>query len=366
MRRNHTIKQLPFVFLFLLSSTLIFSCKKDKATTTTSTTVSPVVLGLYEYAVDTNKRIFIPISKIGTQTVSYYGIFDTGSTGMTMDAHDLIPASMITSTGITVTGDSTVVNGITVTSQTSTISYGDKTGITKEYGNLAYALITIGDSQGSLTLKRVPFFLYYKVVEGDGTQLPAHSNDVFGVGPGVSYASSAIASPLSYFNTGTNLTSGFKLATLNSAYFNSNGNYVANLLTIGLTADDLSSNGFIMHPLTYYAVGGYSPDIAGTLTYSNKTISATFLFDTGTPSLSILEDKTAVASIGELPAGSVVKVTTSQGFVYQYTTTKTENLTTVQNPNTTGDPRTILSIEFFISNEYLTDYKDHQIGLKNN
>jgi hypothetical protein len=368
MVQKYATLKFRFIIL-LLVSVAAFSCKKDSTKpSTTNVTVNPVVMGLYEYAIDTNKRIFIPITKIGTNTTTYYGIFDTGSTGMTIDAHDLIPASMITAGGIQFTGDSTVVNGITITSQTSIISYGNALSLTKEYGNLAYASVTLGNSDGSFTVKRLPFFLYYKIVSGTGTTYPAHSNDVFGVGPGVSFTNSSIASPLSYFNTGSNLTSGFKLATLGSTHFNTNGDYVSSLLTVGLTSADLTSGGFIMHPLSPINPGGYSPNIPATITYGSKSVSANVLFDTGTPSVTIIEDKTAVTThtIGQLPANTVVKVTTNKGFVYQYTTSKTEDLTEVQNPNNTNDFRTIFSLNFFIENEYLTDYKNHKIGLKNN
>jgi hypothetical protein len=349
----------------LLITVTFFSCKKEKTTPKTPT-VTPVTLGLYEYASGVNKRVFLPVTQVGTKAVTYYTVFDTGSSGMTLDATDILPASMITSSGIQVTGDSVVVNGITVTSTKGTISFGDQLSSTKEYGNLAYANITIGDAQGNLALKRVPFFLYYKIVDETGAQLPAHASDVFGVGPGTSYVTSLIQSPLINFNTGTNLTSGFKLATLNKSLFSTSGTYVSNLLTIGLSNGDLSSAGFIMHPLTYSSSGGYSPNIPATITYGGKTISGQILFDTGTPSTTVIEDRLATNAVGNLPANSTVTITTSKGFVYTYTTSNTGNLTEVQNPNNTGDYRTIFSLDFFISNEYLTDYGNHQIGLKNN
>lgn len=348
----------------LLITVAFFSCKKEK--TTTQPQITPVTLGLYEYASGINKRIFLPITQVGTKAVTYYTVFDTGSSGMTLDATDILPASMITSSGITVTGDSVVVNGITVTSTKGTISFGDQLSSTKEYGNLAYANITIGDAQGNLALKRVPFFLYYKIIDETGAKLPAHASDVFGVGPGTSYVTSEIQSPLRYFNTGTNLTSGFKLATLNKSLFSTSGTYVSNLLTIGLSNSDLSSAGFIMHPLTYSSSGGYSPNIPATIAYNGNTISGQILFDTGTPSTTVIEDRLATNSVGSLPANSTVTITTNKGFVYTYTTSSTGNLTEVQNPNNTGDYRTIFSLDFFISNEYLTDYGNHRIGLKNN
>lgn len=359
--------------IFWLAALVILSalnaCKKSGADPAVQTvTATPIAtLGLYEYASGTNKRIFLPITKVGTQAVTYYGIFDTGSTGLTLDANGILPASMITSSGITVSGDSVLVNGITVTSKTSVMSYGDKTSLTKEYGNLAYATITLGDQAGNITTKRIPFFLYYKIQNvTTGAIAAAHSADVFGVGPGSSYAFSAIASPLSYFTTTTGQTSGFKLATLGSIGFTSTGTYVAGLLTIGLIGADLSSSsGFIMHPLTYNSTAGYLSNIPATITYGSQSTSGQVLFDTGTPSVSIIEDNKATG-VGALPANTLVTVTTNKGFVYSYTTSSTANLTSIENPNITGDYRTIFALDFFVTNEYLVDYTNHQIGLKNN
>lgn len=354
----------------LLIALSIVSCKKDNnAKPAAAKPQALATIGLYEQLVDTfYRRVYVAISKVGTQNVTYYGVFDTGSTGMTIDANGLIPASMITSSGITVAGDSVNVNGITITNQQAIISYGNATSETQEYGNLAYTTVTIGDQNGSVNTSRIPIFLYYKIKNlQTGKTLPAHSNDVFGVGPGVSFANSSIGSPLSYFKLGANVASGFKLAMFNTSQFTLAGNYVAGLVTIGLTPDDINTGSFIMHPLTYYSQGGYSPDIPATVNYNGKSVAATLLFDTGTPAISTLEDSGALSSaLGSLPANSTVSVTTNNGFTYTYTTTGTYNLTQVAKPSVTGDPRTIFGIDFFISNEYLLDYSGHEIGLKNN
>ncbi|WP_419802766.1 hypothetical protein [Mucilaginibacter sp.] len=364
--RQKPVDTQRFIYLFFLATLLAFtSCKKDKNQPAPSS-AKPVSVGLIQFGNNNNKRLFIPITKIGTQNVNYFGVFDTGSSGMTMDANGLLPASMINSSGITVTGDSVVINGITVTSQQAVISFGDKLNSTKEYGNLAYAAITVGDANGNLVLKRVPFFLYYKITDGKGNQLPAHSSDVFGVGPGTNYASNTIASPLSYPIPEAGLTKGFRLALLNNSGFSTTGTYVAGLLKVGLTAADLTSNSFVLHPLTYYTSGGYSPNIPATITYNGISTAALVLFDTGTPSVTLIEDPKATTGVGSLPANSTVKVVTNQGFTYQYNTTAASNLTAVQNPNNTGDYRTIFSIDFFINNEFLSDYTNHKIGLKNN
>lgn len=363
----------------LIIALSISSCSKhnNSPAPVTVVTAKPASLGLIQFGSvdnnkDTDKRIFIPISQVGTQKVTYPLVFDTGSTGLTLDATGIIPATMITSSGIQVIGDSIVVNGITITNQTATMSYGDANAPTVEYGNLAYANFTIGDNNGNINIKRVPFFLYYKIASSTITY-PPHSADIFGVGTGYSFTNKNIVSPLSIYNPGTGLTKGFKLAMLNNANFSllSSGKYVTGLLSVGLTESDRFSSGFIMHPLGYSSNGGYSPDIPATITYGNNSTSAEILFDTGTPLITIIEDKNAKSinktlnSIGSLPSGSVVTITTNQGFKFQYTVDAHNKLTTVQNPNNSNDYRSIVSLNFFTQNEFLTDYDHNVIGLKN-
>lgn len=364
MKKIFTPHSIPFYALVLFSC-VITSCKKDN----TTLKANPLaVMGLFELSSGSDKRIYIPIAKVGTLPVNYDLIFDTGSSGMTLDAHGVIPDNMITTTGITFTGDSVIVNGITIiaSKQQLVMAYGDNTSSIKEYGYLAYANVTMGNTDAQLTT-RIPFFLYYKAVDGNGNiQTTLHQNDVFGVGPGNSYASTSIASPLSYFTMPANVTNGFKLADLGTTNFSSTGAYIAGLVTVGLVPNDLNSAGFILHPLTYTTSGGYSPNIAATIKYNTTTITGNVLFDTGTSSVTVIEDKNAMSTIGPLPVNSTVTITTSQGFVYTYTTNSTSNLTKIQNPNLSGDTRTIFSLDFFQHNEYLTDYTNHQIGLKNN
>jgi hypothetical protein len=360
---------LSFFVLGLAMLFFVFSCKKDSKTVTPTGPQPIATLGLYELSNSNNtaRRIYLPITQVGTQTGSWYSVFDTGSSGMTIDAAGILPPAMITDNGITVAGDSVTVNGITVTTQEATLSYGDATSEIQEYGNLAYAPVTIGDKNGNYNIKRIPIFLYYKVVNlTTGVKQPAHSNDVFGVGPGVNFGSLSISSPLSYLSA-AGVTPGFKLGTLNPNSFSVNATYVSKLLTIGLVPDDLTTaSGFVLHPLSYSPVGGYSPDIPASISYNGITEQGTLLFDTGTPSFSIIENNAAPKTETILPASTKVSITTNQGFTYSYTTTSTLNMTQVANPNLTLDPRTIFSIDFFISNEYLMDYSGHRIGLKNN
>src|ERR1700760_2745543 len=101
----------------LFASLIIASCKKDPKQQQGPPAAKPFgQIGLYELDSSVYRRIFIAISAVGTAPTTQYLVFDTGSTGMAIDATGLIPGSMITSKGITIpNGDSVVSNGITVT-----------------------------------------------------------------------------------------------------------------------------------------------------------------------------------------------------------------------------------------------------------
>ncbi len=378
MRKRYAAGNLLFISFLLLA---VISCKTDSVNNNTQATNStqvvpaiatPTQLGLYESDSSIYRGLFMAVSQIGTSTVDYGLLFDTGSGGMVIDATGVLPASMITATGFNFTGDSTIVDGITITSQTNVVEYGDDaSSLDKVYGNLAYASVTVGDQQGTVVIKRLPFFIYYKAVDAKGNKYAAHEFDVFGVSSeyDISFNNGAyITSPFSYFDPGNGLTKGFKMAALGTSHFSLDGTFVPGVVTLGLTTADLSpSSGFTMSQLTFYAGDGYAPVIQTSITYNtNKTVSTQAIFDTGTEPYSYIEDKTATSSLTLLPQNSPVSVTTSSGFNYAYTTLAADNLTYVENPTTTGASVSIISLEYFLTGEYMLDYTNHRIGLKNN
>jgi hypothetical protein len=379
MTRIHTIKSLLVIsgsFLLLLAA----SCKKDKVGTgisgvkTTSTIATPTKLGLYEADSSIYKELITVISKIGTVNIPVNNqalIFDTGSGGMVYDGSDLLPASMITTAGITFTGDSTIVNGITITKQTSIVQYGaDANTIDKVYGNLAYAPVTIGDANGNIVVKRLPFFLYYKAVSAKGVTYPKHDFDTFGVSEeyDITFSNGEhITSPFSYFDPGVGLTRGFKMAAIGTSNFTLQGSYVPGVITLGLTAADLSaSSGFAFKSLSFFAGDGYAPIVPASITYSGKTFSTQVIYDTGTEPYSYLQDPTGPTALTLLPVNTPVTVSANYGFNYAFTTTAKENLTYVENSKSSGSGVSIISLEFFLNNEYMLDFTNHQLGLKNN
>ena len=361
-----------------LSSATTYKITATNATGSVTTsivlTVNPVAptgLGLYEADSSIYKVLIVAVSKIGTQTFDYGLVFDTGSGGMVIDASGILPASMITSSGFNFSGDSTVVNGITITNQVDSIEYGaDSATFSTVYGNLAYAAITTGDQGENVVVKRLPFFIYYKAVDANGKTYGAHEFDVFGVNEeyDVTFANNAyITSPFVYFTPGAGLTRGFKMAALGATNFSYDGTYAPGVVSLGLTPTDVSSlSGFTMSQLYYYAGDGYAPIIPATITYGSKHFSTDVLFDTGTEPYSFIEDPTFNGNTTLLPVNTSVSVSTTSGFSLNYTTTATENLTYVENPNISGGNISIIGLEYFLNNEYMLNFDSHKLGLKVN
>ncbi|WP_259067496.1 hypothetical protein HDF24_12835 [Mucilaginibacter sp. X4EP1] len=388
MIKIYSLKNLSF-FALIMMLFAFEACKKNSPQTTTPAVATPTKLGVYALSdtvkdtitktplvVDTNlyRELGMVVSKIGTQAIPdsiSLLVYDTGSGGMVIDAHYIVPTSTITSNGFNFTGDSTVVNGITITNQTSVIAYGaDAATEDKVYGNLAYASVTIGDENGNIVVKRLPFFLYYKAVDSKGNTYDPHEFDVFGVSSEYdqTFANSVnITSPFSYFDPGNGLTKGFKMTTIGTSDYSYFGTFV-NAITLGLTSSDLSSSsGFNFSTLSFYQGDGYAPYIQGTVTYNGTAFSSYVLFDTGTEPYSYLEDPNFTGTGTTLLAsGSKVSLSTTSGFSYSYTTTPLENLTNVENPGSQSGWVTIFSLDFFFNNEYLLDYTDHKLGVKNN
>jgi hypothetical protein len=373
MKKNYLLRN-ALVLTVSCLALFIASCKKDSNNNRggggTNPIGTPTKLGFYEVDSSIYKVLLEPVTKIGTQPINYDLVFDTGSGGLVIDAHGIVPSSMITTSGFNFTGDSTVVNGITITKWADTIAYGDDNATTdKVYGNLAYADVVIGDNNGKISVKRLPFFLYYKAVDGKGKAFDAHEFDVFGVSPeyDLTFQNGAyITSPFSYFDPGTGLTKGFKMDALGTSNYSLDGTYVS-AITLGLTSSDLTGGGYIMNQLTFVQGEGYIPIIPATLTYNGKSVSANVLYDTGTEPYSYLEDRTATnTSPLLLAANTTVSIATTSGFNYSFTTAADNNLTYLENPKYSGSDVTILSLNFFTNNAYLLDFEGHKLGVKAN
>ncbi|WCT11433.1 hypothetical protein [Mucilaginibacter jinjuensis] len=338
------------------------SCKKDN---TQQPETSYATLGLYELQLsDADHLLLMHITQVGNQPIDDYSRFDTGSTGLVLDADGMLPASMFNASGFTISGDSLVYSGITVTNKRDTVSYGIAGLSTVHlYGNIAYATVKLGDDNGHVTTTRLPFLIYYKCVSGEsGETLPPHSFDVFGVsvldGPGV-----ILNSPLRHFKLPAYLASGFKLGSLNfKALITDKVTYVPGLLTIGLTKQQLFSSGFISHPIASET----NALIEATVQYDGNPAASYATFDTGSSGFSNLETGIKGNNNTILSGDDKITLSTRHGFNYNYMAGVNSNPTAVQTTPYPNSDVNIFSINFFDHHEYLLNYENYSVGLKNN
>jgi len=363
---HYPSRSISFVLPMLLVLATV-SCRKEIFVVPHNGSVK---LGLIESSYGNNKSLSIGITQIGTQHLNYNLSFDTGSGGMVIDGNGILPASMITSSGFNFTGDSTVVNGITITNQQAIVEYGNSNStLVKVYGNLAYASVSIGNYDGVVEIARLPFFIYYKSVDATGAVLPQHQFDVMGVSSeyGVTFSNNAyITSPFNYYDPGSGYTKGIRIAPLGTGNFSNSGKYISGIVTVGLSNADLNGSNFNMTQLTRSESHGYVPFIQATIAYNGKSISSNVVFDTCTEPFSYIEDKTASENLAMLPDKIDISVSLNSGYNYSYTTAQNTNLTYVENPVTSGANVSIVGLDYFFNNEYMINYSDHTIGFKNN
>jgi hypothetical protein len=104
---------------------------------------------------------------------------------VTLYAPSIFPSNMVTSAGFVFPSGQTSItyNGITVTNQQGTRTYGS-TDLRAQNGNIGCAQLTFGDAQGQFTTEVMPLFLYYSltdVLTGQPLEVPSFQQGVFGV-----------------------------------------------------------------------------------------------------------------------------------------------------------------------------------------
>ena len=376
----------------------VCGCDSDHPDTTSPTTTVSAPLSINLYPVDGTAnnpaRLFILVTAVGSLAVQMPLAFDTGSSGITLNALAIFPNSIVTSNGFNFGGGESLIsyNGITVTPLQGTRTYGGPTGRT-EIGNLGFATITFGDSSGLLTTQTMPVFLYYAIQSNlvpPKTLTPQTQDGWFGVnampdlvrlGGSTSNApectqdvtgSCWVASVLAYLKYAPGVDAGFSLSPLQVQTCDittpGNCNPVA-ALTIGLNSS--ASAGFntemIPCPPPNYTgpqtINGFStcqayvPGTTVSVTGSpNETFTQTVIFDTGTPyfALNIPSGTTlptAVESFG---------VTMPNGFSYTATNGSDVNAVQVQQSSSGS----VIGLGYFEKDSLLIDFTTGMQGWK--
>jgi hypothetical protein len=362
----------------------------------------PVVINLYPNQSATSvPRLVVMATAVGSAP-SVPLIFDTGSAGVTLYAPSIFPSSMVTAAGFVFPSGQTSItyNGITVTNQQGTRTYGS-TDLRAQNGNIGYARLTFGDAQGQLTTAVMPVFLYYSitdVVTGQALEVPSFQRGIFGVAstggtialpgsiePPGGYPACAtdtnstcyVVSALKYLQYGNSVSAGFMLspAPIQSCDITTAGSCApAPMLTIGLSATLKTGFSTVSLPcppngyLGPASIAGYpvcqKPIDNTTVMVSGDavgTIIGGAVFDTGTANMQIATPAGS-AFPSTVPVGSSVLVTTSSGFTYSYTATSSDPLATIVNADFSGS--TIIGIGYFTTNSFFIDFSSGSEGWK--
>jgi hypothetical protein len=367
----------------------------------TGTIGQPTAINLYPNESSENApRLTVMITAVGSVRVSMPLGFDTGSAGVTLYAPAIFPASMVNSSGFIFPAGETSMsyNGITVTSQQGTRTYGS-VSTRAENGNLGYAQLTFGDAQGELTTQTMPLFLYFSITDNTTGQTiaPAAQQGWFGVAatdgtivlpdsvePAAGYPACSpqttstchVVSVLKYLNYASSVHAGFMLtpATIQSCDITSPGSCAPSpVLTIGLTT--AAESGFSAAPLVC-PPSGYvgSLSIAGypvcqkdiddvTINVSGNTVGTLTgyaLFDSGTADMQFSTAAGSTFPSSVLP-GATILVTTPSGFSYSYIAGSGIAQTVV---NADTNLPNIIGISYFTTNSFFIDFSSSTEGWK--
>jgi hypothetical protein len=363
----------------------------------------PAVINLYpSQESESVPRLIVMATAVGAVPVRMPLVFDTGSAGVTLYAPSIFPASMVTQAGFVFpAGQSSMTfNGITVTNQQGTRTYGS-TDLRTQNGNIGYAQLTFGDAQGELTTTAMPLFLYFSVTDvatGEDIEVPAFQQGIFGVAstagtitvagsiePSGGYPACAtdtagtcfVVSVLKYLQYGSSVSAGFMLspAPIQACDITTSGSCVpAPMLTLGLDAASEAGfstvslpcppNGYVGptsiagYPVCQKIIDDTSVAVSGGATGS---LIGAAVFDTGTANMQIATP--AGSSFpSTVPVGSSVLITTPSGFTYDYLSTASDPLATIVNVDYTGS--TVIGIGYFTTNSFFIDFRSGSEGWK--
>ncbi|WP_155646086.1 hypothetical protein [Burkholderia diffusa] len=369
---------------------------------------SPVTVSAYPAAAGQGNsvvaRFYIPAKKIGTQSVDLPLLLDTGSAGVTLNALEFFPSSMVNSSGFIFPPGKTSMtyNGITVTDQNASKSFGNSNSGTTQIGNLGFASVTFG-AQGEVTTEQMPVLLYYSIVNTRTQQpiIPPPQQGIFGINSGAnplvvqggpsaptslsvcdaqSSSTCDLVSPLRYLNYGKGIDAGFLLraSALQSCDITVHGSCTGQpLLTVGLT-NDLTA-GFASMPLTCAGLS-FSGSFNGTpvcgarlpggsVTANGNSISANLLFDTGTYAYNLaLANPSPGFSSSAIPVGTNVTVTTGSGFNYTFTRgadggpSAFDIIQPAAGTSSTAPSVMVVGIDFFAKHSFFIDFSNSMLG----
>jgi hypothetical protein len=356
---------------------------------------APISIDLYPVNEPLNPRLFVLVIA-GSENEAIPLAFDTGSSGVTLNALKILPDSMVDSGGFKFPDgvDTLTYRGITITKTAAMRMYGGPTGRT-QIGNIGFASISFGNFHGAVDTRSMPVLLYYSEVEtDDGGPVPSDDPQEgwFGVNSGAdllivngvsepassfpectkfSTATCTVASVLDYLDYAPGISAGLLLTPAQLADCDISAPSSCrpqSILTVGLT--EALKAGFSRWDLTCQdrLIAGYrpcTPTVANAVFTATgptpATLTAPVLFDSGTPDILVRTTSNTAFPLS-IPAGETASVMAPSGFVYGYDTGQTGLYATVVAP--VGTREIVIGLPFFTTNSIFIDLAGGNEGWK--
>ena len=340
------------------------------------------------------KKVNLPITAVGTANVSLQGIIDTGSGGMTLNALEIFPTNIVTSSGFNFNGqDQIVYQGITVTKLGAIRNYGGQgQSANTRTGNLFFAHLTFGE-KGKIRTALVPILFVYSSSEplsansGDSDNTVGINGALDQIGATITYVGQpvqntnapgtvdpectktstspcSLISPLRTLSYEGSLEAGYILSSF-PLIDGQKGPY----LTVGLNKRNTES--FSTAQLTCSTeslnVESCNQEVHNVHVTSSAGLNFTWnvIFDSGRPTVETTvptDDPTHLAPT-MVPAGVQLTVTppTQTDYVYSFTAATTGFAVTTRTYVETGSPKAAstfsnMGLEFFGTNSLVLDY----------
>jgi len=306
------------------------------------------------------RMLFVRLLKLGDKKVNQPLLFDTGSSGVTIDCKVVLPKKLCSDDGIKIDKD-TEIDGIVVTTEKVTAVYGGYT----EFGNLAKARLSFGDTKRPAeTTEAIAVLIRYKGIRNsDGKVVggPLWPLGTFGVSPvGGIGAGRQITSPMASVALSGELRRGYLLAPIGRRWkicTNERGDCPAiRPLQIGLRNQDKS--GFRLQPINRASPAQNFPTLSACVAWQSSQLCAPALFDTGNSTIMVAGTDPA-ESATSLPKGMKVSIYIQGWAQWAF---KTE-----YRPEVEFEPHLdhhIVGIRYFEENSLLIDLDSNEIGLR--
>ena len=241
--------------------------------------------------------LYIKILKLGSRKVGHPLLFDTGSSGMTIDCNVVLPKKFCSTAGINITKN-LEFEGITITTQQVTMHYGTY----DEYGNVAWAGVEFGSKKSSaVTRKSIPFLIRYKKVRHETGEIvggPLWPKGIFGVSPlGGGGSNGELISPLSAVEPASGLRKGYYLSPIGERWkvcTNEQAN-CPEVPALHLGISDSLKNSFTVKRWQRASQDYNFPTVLSCIQSGTKNVCRPTVYDTG---------NSTIAVAGELTDGS--------------------------------------------------------------